>query len=328
MKHQTRGGWDVHTHLFPRGLVEAAAAGHFGMSLTDKTVAVPGLHLPRDAMGNPARLLARIDTDDLDGAVVSVPPPLFRADLEFGARKDYCWLINDGLLETVAAAPNRLRPLAYLPTDVPELALAIAQSLDRRWAGVIVGTELAGGSYADPVHHDLWRVLEDAKLPVLLHPSESGDQRLKPFYLSNLLGNPFETALAAAGLIFGDVVGTFPSLQFILSHGGGVTPALIGRWQRGVTSGRSNVGELTLSPLEALRRLNVDSIVHSGTQLAATVELVGSERLLLGSDWPFPMGTDSADHDMADLEPELIGRARVDNPMRVFGDRLANPSTV
>lgn len=322
---RVRGGWDIHTHLLPASVIEAARGERFGMSLGEKAVSVPGFNLSLVPMGNATSLLARLDADALDGAIVSVPPPLFRADLDAEARLAYCQLLNDGLLETIAASPARLLALAYVPTDQPDVALSVVRSLGRDWAGVIIGTELGEGSYADPIHHELWAALEDAGLPVLLHPSESRDARLKPYYLSNLLGNPFETALAAASLIFGDVPGRFPRLQMILSHGGSAAVTLAGRWQKGITSGRSGVTTLKLSPLEALQWFNVDSIVHSAETLKAIVALVGPDRLLLGSDWPFPMGTNSAEDDLGSLEPGVVRAARIDNPRRVFGKSLQRP---
>ncbi len=322
MTARIKGGWDIHTHLLPASVIAAAGAGRFGMSRSDTAIAVPGFQVPLSPMGDPARLLARLDADVLDGTVVSPPPPLFRADLPPEKRLEYCQLLNDGLLESVAAAPARLRPMAYLPTDQPAMALRIARSLDTQWAGVIIGTELSEGSYADPVHHELWATLAEADLPVLLHPSESRDTRLKPFYLSNLLGNPYETALAAAALIFGDVPGTFPNLKVILSHGGSAAVAVAGRWQKGVTSGRSGISSLKLPPEQAISWFHVDSIVHSQKQLAAIVDVVGPDQVLLGSDWPFPMGTQSAEDDLGSLSSELASAARIGNPQRVFGSRL------
>lgn len=315
----TEGGWDIHTHLMPQPLIAAAAQGDFGMKLEPDAIDVHGFRLALKTMGNPKALLDRIDDDGLHGAAVGVPPPLFRADLPTSERAAYIDLLNNGLLETVDVAPERLRPLAYLPTDIPQLAVSVADALDDRWAGVIVGTDLGAHSYADESYHDLWRILSDRKLPVLLHPSESKDARLKPFYLSNLIGNPMETTIAAANLVFGDVLGQFPDLQFVLSHGGGAVGMLYGRWQRGMDTDRPGIRRLTLPPVEAVRRFNVDNVVHSPAQLSALVDILGSERILLGSDWPFPMGSVSASASLHGIDAEIARLIRHDNPRRIFG---------
>ncbi|MEQ8444396.1 MAG: amidohydrolase family protein [Pelagibacterium sp.] len=317
-----RSGWDVHTHLLPAGLADIAASGRYGMSVDGGNVCVHDARLSLATIGNPEALLSRLDRDGLEGAIVAIPPPLFRADLSVDLRSYYVEAMNSGLLETVAAYP-RLRPLAYLPTEQPELAAEVARKLDHRWAGVTVGTVLGGYSYADPAFHPLWQTLSDAGLPVLLHPSESPDPRMAPFYFSNLLGNPFETTLAAAQLIFGDIPARFPALKVILAHGGGASAALIGRWQRGTDTARPGIGPLGLSPTGALRWFYADTIVHHPVVLGFLVALFGEDHLLLGSDWPFPMGAPSAEYDVAGLVPALREKVRGTNAEAVFGRRLA-----
>jgi len=317
-----RSGWDVHTHLLPAGLEGLAVAGRYGMSVDGGSVLVHGARLSLATIGSPEALMSRVDSDGLEGAIVAIPPPLFRADLPADQRLDYVEAMNEGLLATVVDHP-RLRPLAYLPTELPELAAAVARRLDQRWAGVTVGTELGGHSYADPAFHPLWQALSEASLPVLLHPSESPDPRMGPFYFSNLVGNPFETTLAAAQLIFGDIPSRFPALKVILAHGGGTSAALIGRWQRGIDTSRPGMPQLGLSPADALRWFYADTIVHHPAVLSSLVAIFGEYQLLLGSDWPFPMGAPSADHDLATLSQALRAKVRGANVEAVFGSRLA-----
>ncbi|WP_048646753.1 amidohydrolase family protein [Nitratireductor soli] len=312
------GGWDIHTHLLPYGLADMARDGLYGMSLGDGHVAVHGFKLSLASMGRPEALLERIDGDGLDGAVAAIPPPLFRADLSAGERPAYVQRMNDGLLEAVSAHA-RLRAMAYLPTDMPGLALKVAETLDERWAGVIVGTDIGTHSYADPDYHRLWKTLSERGLPVLVHPSESKDPRLSAFYLSNLLGNPMETALAAAQMIFGDLPSRFPRLRVILSHGGGATASLLGRWQRGLETQRPGIKPLGIPPKDAGSWFYVDTIVHSPAMLNLLAETMGSDHLLLGSDWPFPMGAPDAGHDIRHLAAELQKQIRGPNALSVFG---------
>lgn len=310
-------GYDVHTHLLPAGIEALASDGKWGMKLGDGAVAVHCFKLQLAKMGRPETLIARLDADGLDGAVVAVPPPLFRPELEAAERPAYVRFLNDGLRAAVAATP-RLKPLAYLPTHDPALALATAEDLDDGWHGVIVGTDLGPHSYADAAFHPLWRLLSDRALPVLVHPSESHDPRLVPFYLTNLLGNPSETALAAAQMLFGDLPSLFPDLKVVLSHGGGTTAALAGRWQRGVDTERPGLKPLGRGPRDAMRWFHVDTIVHSPAVFALLVETFGLDNILLGSDWPFPMGAPDADHDIGHMDDATRTKLRVANPRRVF----------
>jgi len=138
----------------------------------------------------------------------------------------------------------------------------------------------------------VWRVLDALEAFTLIHPGHSDDERLDSFYLSNLLGNPYETGLAAASLVFADVPGRFPGIRFCLCHGGGVTAAVAGRWQRGIDQARPGIAPVSLPVAEALRRFYVDDLVHDDAVLELLTKTFGPGRVLAGSDWPFPMGSD------------------------------------
>jgi aminocarboxymuconate-semialdehyde decarboxylase len=227
------------------------------------------------------------------------------------------------LLSACRAHQPVLRPFAYLPIEDPELAADVASDLDHNWAGAVAGTELGVLSYASDRYDALWQAMSDAKLPLFIHPGSSPDRRLDPFYLSNLLGNPVETTIAAANLIFAGVMHRFPGLKVILAHGGGCMAALCGRWQQGAATNRPGIAKLALQPLDAVRRFYVDSLVHSPTYLTAIIDIIGADRVLLGSDWPFPMGASSAEHDLAHLDIALKIKIRKTNAEHVFGPRLS-----
>lgn len=318
------GGWDVHTHLIPPALVDAATKGVvWGMTAGGGRLQVCGHGVPLHPISEAAALVARVRSDGLDGAVVSVPPPLFRPDVAASERRTYVDAINQGLREACAPHAPTLRPLAYLPTEDPALAAAVARDLDEGWAGVVIGTELGPLSYADPSCEPLWTVLEQRRLAAFLHPGDCPDARLGRHYLTNLLGNPYETTLAAADLVFGGVFERHPGLHVVLAHGGGCAAALAGRWQQGVLTGRPGVPRLGLMPLDALRRFWVDSLVHHPAYLDFLIAAVGPDRIVLGSDWPFPMGAAGADHDLGRLPAALKRQIRFDNARAAFGaDRL------
>jgi aminocarboxymuconate-semialdehyde decarboxylase len=273
-------GWDVHTHLIPPTVLSAAHRGEFGLSVDSGSLVVDGQRLPLRRLADPAALLQWITEQSLDGAVVSVPPALFRYD----AGVEWSELVNQGLREL---ATPQLRVLAHLPLLDPA-APAVAAGLAGE--GVFGGFALGTPSYAglDPV----WRLLDVLEAFTLIHPGSSDDKRLDSFYLSNLLGNPYETGVAAASLVFADVPGRFPGIRFCLCHGGGVTAAVAGRWQRGIDTERPGIEPVSLPVAEALRRFYVDDLVHDDAVLELLTSTFGAERVLAGSDWPFPMGSD------------------------------------
>src|SRR5690606_27630451 len=110
--------------------------------------------------------------------------------------------------------------------------------------------------------------------------------RMGDYYLRNLVGNPVETALAGARLLFGGVLERFPDLRIILSHGGGALPSLVGRWRHGYEA-RDEAKVLARAPIENLRRLYYDTVVFDPVVLRHLVETVGASQVVLGTDYPF-----------------------------------------
>ncbi|GAA4148295.1 hypothetical protein GCM10022251_11860 [Phytohabitans flavus] len=269
----TGSGVDVHTHLAPA---------------LDRVYTVDG----PPALAHPDRLESHLDAAGLAGAIVSIPPPYYRQDLTGADGVEWAAAVNTGLASRIKGH-TRLRALAYLPLHDPAAALRVYRTIgDGEWVGVVAG---AGGrcpSLADPGYEPLWQALDADGRALMLHPAQSPDYRLADFYLHNLLGNPVETAVAAAQLVFGNVLARHPALKVVLVHGGGVVPALAGRWARGVETARPGVPEQELAVRDALRRFWVDGLTHDAMMARALVELFGADRILLGSDWPFPMGTD------------------------------------
>jgi aminocarboxymuconate-semialdehyde decarboxylase len=154
---------------------------------------------------------------------------------------------------------------------------------------------------------------------VLLHPGSSPDTRLDPHYLANLVGNPVETTVAAAELVFGDVLGAHPGLRLVLVHCGGGVPLLAGRWQRGLDTKRPGVGELSVGPRDAVRRFWVDALAHDPAVVDLAAAVIGEEKLVLGSDWPFPMGLDDPWSAVAHLPADRRDRVARDNALSLRG---------
>jgi aminocarboxymuconate-semialdehyde decarboxylase len=274
---------DCHVHLAPR----LAGWPEEGGKLV-----VDGRAVGPPSLGRPQALLDHLDALGIDEAVVSPPPPFFRQGLDAEAGAAWVRALNDGVLAATAADP-RLLPLAYLPLEHPQLALAEIQraAAEPRWAGFCASAGGGSPSLAGEDLASLWRALDDAGSLLLLHPGASPDPRLEDFYLHNLLGNPVETAVAAAQLVFGDVLATHERLRVLLVHCGGCVPDLVPRWDHGVATDRPGLRPLTERPSVAVRRCYVDCLVHDAGALDRGVEVFGVDRVVLGSDWPFPMGT-------------------------------------
>jgi aminocarboxymuconate-semialdehyde decarboxylase len=294
-------GVDVHAHFFPEAFLELvatdgeAAGGHVdrsnakGPSLRVAGAQTPPLHPTYWDLDLRVRAMDRAGVEV--HALSLTTPMVYWADAPLGRRLAVA--VNDAMAAAHTAYPGRFVGCATLPMQDPAAALA---ELDRaaRLPGiraVYLGTNVNGRELSDPAFGPVFARCEALRLPVLLHPlNVIGADRLRAFYLGNLLGNPFDTAVAAAHLVFGGVLDRCPKLQVCLPHGGGALPYLAGRLRRGQRV-RPEVRHAARRRFESyLRRFTYDTITHSAPALRFLVDTVGADRVALGSDYCFDMG--------------------------------------
>jgi aminocarboxymuconate-semialdehyde decarboxylase len=282
---------DVHAHLVP--VDEAAIRPISGVQwLAEKGVlAIDGHTLGMRDLFHPQRLLSWMDEHRVARAFISVPPPAYRQQL--AARDAQCWAeyLNEGLLAIAGRYPDRLGALLHLPMEQPAVATDLAIAASREAAGFAIA---AGGAatidFAAAACESLWHELDRRGSFVFIHPGQCCDERLAAFYLENLLGNPYETAVAASRLVMAGVPARYPSIRFCLAHAGGFFPAACGRLERGVDARRPGVPAGIEPPLAAARRFRADCIAHHPAALSLARSIFGDPHILFGSDWPFPMG--------------------------------------
>jgi len=201
---------------------------------------------------------------------------------------------NDAMVEAHRAFPDRFVGLAILPMQDPALAI---EELDRVSAlpgmrGVYMGTNIHGTDLSQEAYLQVFQRIEALRFPLFLHPLYViGRDRLKPYFLYNLLGFPFDTAVAAAHLMFSGVLDRCPRLTVCLPHAGGALPHLIGRMDRGHKIHPDCQGARR-RPSSYLRRFSYDTISHDASALLYLIRLVGAERVMLGSDYCFKIGYD------------------------------------
>lgn len=282
---------DVHTHLIP--INESALSGIDGVEWngTEQSLSIDRHMIGMKSLFRPDKLLQWMDDNQVSHAFVSAPPPLYRQHLRGEEARRWSAYINDGLKE-IAANSDRLTPLLHLPTENPELAAEVVRSSrasGKRHFAMPAGTG-DERTLATEEFEPLWQALDAIGAFVFFHPGECADGRLQSFYLSNLLGNPYESTVALAHLIFGGVLERHPNIIPCLAHGGGLAPAVVGRWQRGIDTARPGIAKDQTSVSKLLPRVMVDCICHSDAALIAAEEAFGCTNVLFGSDWPFPMG--------------------------------------
>jgi len=201
---------------------------------------------------------------------------------------------NDAATAAHLMHPKRLYSFAMVPMQDPALALA---ELDRvaklpGMRGLYLATSVDGTELDDKRYWDIYAKCEEIGWPIFLHPVYTiGVERTTRYYLRNLLGNPYDTGMAAASLIFGGVLDAFPRLEFNLPHAGGTLPGLIGRLDHG-TRVRAELKHMKRLPSEYLRRFTYDTIGHDDRINMNLIRQVGADRVILGSDYCFDMGLD------------------------------------
>jgi aminocarboxymuconate-semialdehyde decarboxylase len=205
--------------------------------------------------------------------------------------------------EALAGLLGDHRGLATVPLQDPLLAAAelTVAVRDLGLRGAMIDPNALGRPLGDTAFDPLWKAAADLGAPVILHPFLlEAVERFGRHYLHNLVGYPLETTLAAASLIFGGVLDRFPALEVVLVHGGGFLPYHVGRFDRGHVTRPEARADGAALPSGYLRRFHYDSLVQFAPALAYLVQVVGEDRVLLGSDHPFWLG---------DPEPTRIVRA-------------------
>jgi aminocarboxymuconate-semialdehyde decarboxylase len=223
-------------------------------------------------------------------ALSLMPPMVYWADGVLGLRS--ARLVNDAMAEASRTHPDRFVALATLPLQDPEAAVAEAERAvtELGCRGIYLGTNVRGKELTDPSFLPVFERIDALRAPIFLHPlNVIGSQRLTNYYLHNLLGNPFDTAVAAANLIFSGLLDRFPKLNICLPHAGGAFPYLIGRLNHGWKV-RQECKALKKPPSSYLRRFTYDTISHAPESLRYLISLVGADRVLMGSDYCFDMG--------------------------------------
>ena len=289
---------DLHAHYYPQSFLEAiekdgrpykAAVRRNG---GDPTIVVDGRPygpVTRHFYDMKARL-REMDKAGIDLQAISLCPPMvYWADSELGTR--LARLYNDEL--AAALNPDRMVGLATLPlqdvdASVAELERAIRQ-LGMR--GAAIGSNVKGKDLDHPDFVPFFEKAESLRAMIFIHPLDViGVERLRPYYLHNGLGNPFDTAVAAARMTMGGLLDRFPKLQICLAHGGGALPWLVGRLDRVAKVREEAHGKARRKPSAYLRRFHYDTITHSDGALRYLIDVVGSDRVVIGTDYRFDMG--------------------------------------
>ncbi|HVW70940.1 MAG TPA: amidohydrolase family protein [Steroidobacteraceae bacterium] len=200
---------------------------------------------------------------------------------------------NEKMAEACALHPGRLLALGNVALQHPDLSVEQLEHCTRKLGmrGVEISTAVNGLELDDPRFAKFWARAEELGCVVFIHPfGTSLGERVNRFYLQNIVGQPLETTLALSHLIFGGVLDRHPGLKILAAHGGGYLPAYIGRSDHGYRA-RPDAHTMKKAPSEYLRQIHFDTLVYTPAGLRHLIGQVGIGQVVLGTDYPFDMGS-------------------------------------
>lgn len=316
---------DVHAHVVLEDVM--GAAGAHGPELGADACGVPWFRVGSYRLdgvryrGSPFMdvelRLAAMDRAGIDFQVLSPNPLTYFHHIDAGSALAFCQRHNDALARLVSAHPRRLAGFAALPMQAPELAARelVRATRELGLLGAYVGTEF-GTPLDAPELDAFYGAVVDCDVPLFLHPAPAGidgppgDPRLRRFDLDLVLGFAAEESLAVATLVFGGVLERHPSLDVCLSHGGGGAPFMQGRMARAART-RAWSPERLRAPgafEHEMARIWFDVHVHDPRALALLADVVGTERLVFGTN--FAGWDQGAAGELGDLGETLAANAQ------------------
>jgi aminocarboxymuconate-semialdehyde decarboxylase len=325
---------DIHTHILPPGWEDFAA--RFGGDRWPRLVGDPatscqlyvGSTLNR-TLGpeafDPTRRLDDMDRRGIGRQLLSPAPPLFCYWAPGPAGAIWCRMVNDAIADAVSRHPGRFSGAGGLPLQDPQLALKelerVATTL--RFPAVEIGASVRGRDLDDPALEPLWEALAALDVAILVHPQAPvlAQERVQQQNLTQVIGFPLETALCMTRLVFGGVLERWPRLRWCFSHAGGAFASIVGRLDHGWQVMNEARAAIPRPPSEYARRVWVDSLSHSPRALALVLDTFGSERVVLGSDYPFRLGAEDpiAALEPVALPPDVHRRVLRDNALAFLG---------
>ena len=292
---------DIHSHVIPERIVAAIAANPArfrarieGEGANRKIIHDQGYVYPLfEEFHRAESKLDAMDRKKIDISVISPAPPMFYYWADANLALEVAGLVNDGTADMVATNPDRLRGMATVPMQHPDAAVAELERVVKSYGfkAVEIGTSIEGAQLAEERFRPLLRRASELGVFVFAHPYYVGAKAgLESYYLTNLIGNPLDTTVMIANLMFSGRLDELPDLKIVLAHGGGFLPYQIGRLVHGHKVRGETHQHSKTSPKDLIKRIYFDSLVFEPQALRYLIDLVGADHVCIGTDAPFDMG--------------------------------------
>ncbi len=291
---------DLHTHYYPESFFqkirETQSEFSFDKDPTGRTIIKYrgarffGITPP---MTDVAKRIEDMDRVGIDVEVVSLSTPnVFFADAK--GQPEVARMVNDSYAELIAKHPRRFKGFASIPMDAPDAALKeLHRALDElKLNGVILLSNIHGNPLTAPAYRPFFEEANRMKLCILLHPMlPANSEPFREYVLGPIIGFPFDTTLAVARMCYDGLLRDFPDIRWIIAHIGGAVPYLMERMDNGFRDFAECRVKIDQLPSTYLKRLYYDTVTFSAYNLNLARDLVGTDHLVMGSDYPHLLGS-------------------------------------
>ncbi len=231
---------------------------------------------------------------DTQVQVISTIPVMFSYDAKPEDGLEVSRFLNDHIAEICNLYPKNYIGLATVPMQDENLAIKELERCKKELnlPGIQIGSNINDKNLSSERFFPIFEACEKLDMAVMIHPwNMMGFGSMERYWLPWLVGMPAETSRAACSLIFGGVLERLPKLRFNFSHAGGSFLPTIGRIEHGFNCRPDLVAiDNQINPREYIGKFWVDSITHDPLMMKYILEMQGSKRITLGSDYPFPLG--------------------------------------
>jgi aminocarboxymuconate-semialdehyde decarboxylase len=292
--------YDLHTHYYPASFFDAikahGTAFSFGTDPTGRTIITYGgarffgITPPMTDVG---KRLEDMDRVGIDVEVISLSTPnVFFADA--ARQAEIARQVNDAYADLAARHPRRFRTFASIPMDAPDAALRELHHAidDLKMNGVVLLSNIRGRALTDRLYRPFFEEANRMKLCLFLHPMlPANAQPFGEYVLGPLVGFPFDTTLAVARMCYDGLLRELPEIRWIVAHLGGAIPWLMERLDSGFRDFAECRAKIDQPPSVYLKRLYYDTVTFSPHNLRHARDLVGSDHMVMGSDYPHLLGS-------------------------------------
>lgn len=291
---------DMHNHYIAPEIIDylAREGSHYSTRIVEREgrrfflIKESAMRPIDGAISNaPARIID-MEREGITTQAVSCVPFLMYPEVPARLGLALAKVNNDAMAALAKTDPSRFVPLASVPLQDPQLAareLERAATLGLR--GIEIPPKVAERQLDEPDFEPFWAAAEALKMAVCIHPFEAAPSgALARYFLGNLVGNLYDTGLAAALLIYGGVLERHPNLQIVLYHAGGAFPALVGRLDMGYRLVPECKAAIPRPPSTYAAQFHFDIIAHNRAMLSHLVNTYGASQFVIGSDYPLPAG--------------------------------------